>query len=188
MSRPAPAANGVASHPWSLRRVTSDDVDTLHELCCKPEVYRYLFDGSPPTRAFMAAEVERGLADFDRHGVGILVLQGRNRRPAGSVQLKPIAAARSVELSYLLDPSYWGRGLATRMAWTTIELVFRTGSIESVIAGADRPNARSFALMRRLGMNFRTDVVYPLGPGQEYIRYRGDPVPSPPPEPLPIVE
>jgi ribosomal-protein-alanine N-acetyltransferase len=176
----------AASKLWSLRRVACDDVDALHALCCKPEVYRYLFDGSPPERAFIAADVERSLADFDRLGVGMLVLQGPDRRPAGSVGLKPDAAGRSVELIYLLDPALWGGGLATRMAWTAMELAFQTGNIESVRAGADGPNARSFALMRRLGMSFRGEAVYPLGPGREYIRYRGDPAPSPPPERLPV--
>jgi hypothetical protein len=32
--------------------------------------------------------------------------------------------------------------------------------------------------MRRLGMTFRRDVQYPLGPGVEYAIHRDDPRPS----------
>lgn len=181
MSRPGPEA-------WSLRRVVDADLDALHLLCCKPEVYCYLFDGSPPARSFEAAELARSLDDFDRFGVGMWVLHGPGRSLAGSVQLKPDPVARTAELSYLLDPGLWGRGLATRMAWTAIGLAFRTGRIDSVFAGADAPNARSFALMRRLGMRFRAEVTYPMGPGAEYVLHRDDPVPLPEPEPLPIID
>lgn len=185
--RPAATAAAVASHAWSLRRVAGDDIDPLHALCGEPEVYHYLFDGAPPAHPAVAAEVEASLGDRARCGAGMLVLQGPDRRIVGAARLKPDAAARSAELTYLLDPALWGRGLATRMAWTAIRLAFLETGIESVIAGADRANTRSFALMRRLGMRFRADVAYPLGPGAEYVRLRGDPDPVPTPELLPVV-
>jgi len=35
--------------------------------------------------------------------------------------------------------------------------------------------------MRRLGMRFHKAVPYPLGAGEEYVLYRGDPGPMPRP-------
>jgi RimJ/RimL family protein N-acetyltransferase len=67
------------------------------------------------------------------------------------------------------------------MAWTAIAQAFRSSHIESVVAGADIPNAASFAVMRRLGMRFYKSVEYPLGPGAEYVLHRGDAAPEPPP-------
>lgn len=188
MSRREATAGVTGPETWSLRRVVVADLDALHLLCCKPEIYCYLFDGSPPARSLEAAEIARSLDDFERFGVGMWVLEGPGRSPAGSVQLKPYPVARAAELSYLLDPGLWGRGLATRMAWTAISLAFRTDGIDSVFAGADAPNARSFALMRRLGMRFRAEVLYPMGPGAEYALRRDDPIPSPEPQPIPVVD
>ena len=96
----------------------------------------------------------------------------------GCVQIEPNQLSRSAELLYLLDPAYWGQGLATRMAWTAITQAFRTPHIDCVFAGADCPNEASIAVMRRLGMTFRRGVRYPLGPGVEYAIYRDDPRPS----------
>lgn len=110
MSRSEATAGVTGPAAWSLRRVVDADLAALYLLCCKPEVYRYLFDGSPPARSFEAAEVARSLNDFDRFGVGMWVLQGPGRSLAGSVQLKPDPVARAAELSYLLDPALWSRG------------------------------------------------------------------------------
>ena len=86
-------------------------------------------------------------------------------RYAGCVELRPYPSPRSAELIYLLDPRYWGQGLARRMAWTAITHAFLSSQIDSVIAGTDLPNTASLAVMRRLGMRFHKDVQYLLGAG-----------------------
>ena len=91
----------------------------------------------------------------------------------------------ALELDYLLHPDVWGRGLATRMGWTVLERAFGDRELESVVAGTDAPNRASVAVLRRLGMRFGRGVRYPLGPGVEYVRRRGDPPPDPRPEPIP---
>jgi RimJ/RimL family protein N-acetyltransferase len=106
-------------------------------------------------------------------------------RCGGCVQLRPDIAARSAELVYLLDPAWWGRGLATRMAWTAIAHAFARG-FEVVVAVTDGANAASQAVMRRLGMRFRCEVSCPLGAGVEYALARSDPEREPRPPLLPM--
>jgi RimJ/RimL family protein N-acetyltransferase len=105
---------------------------------------------------------------------------------AGCVQLHPHPSARTTELTYLLDPDYWGRGLAVRMGWTAITQAFLSPRIDAVVAGADVPNEASFAVMRRLGMRFHRHVQYPLGAGLEFLLLRDDVGPSPRPAVLPV--
>jgi len=181
-----PSASGLTENPWTLRPIAVEDVDGLHALANKPDVYRYLFDGSAPERPFVEHMIEKSLTDMNTSGVGMWVLQNQLVRYAGAVWVKPDRATRLAELGYLLDPENWGQGLAVRMAWTAIKQAFCTANIDHVFAGADRPNARSLALMKSLGMRFRTDVTYPLGPGVEYVLHRDDPGPSPSPKLLRI--
>ena len=175
-----------ANQRWLLRAATTHDVDALHALSCKPLVYRYLFDGEPPSRDFIADRIARGLVNMTAFGVGMWLLECARLRNVGCVELRPYPAPGCVELTYLLDPVCWGQGLAARMAWTAITRAFSLPTIDAVIAGADAPNARSFAVMRRLGMQFHKDVEYPLGAGAEYILRRGDARPMPRPELLPL--
>jgi ribosomal-protein-alanine N-acetyltransferase len=159
---------------WQLRRVTLEDIVGLHLLACKPLVYQYLFDGTPPSREFIADRVARAIANADNAGLGMWVLESHSTPYAGCVELRPHTEPRSAEITWLLDPGFWGRGLAVRMAWTVIEQAFGSPDIDAIIAGHDLPNAASRAVMLRLGMRFHRDVQYPLGAGAEYILHRDD--------------
>lgn len=164
-----------------LRRIGAADVDALFALLCDPAVFEFLVDGHEPPREGVVAWVEKSDADFAAAGLGIWLLEesdARRAEPIGCVRLDLAAADRSAELTYLLAPSAWGRGLATRMAATAIDVAFDSGAVDRVWAGADGPNARSIAVMRRLGMRFWRDVVYPLGPGVEYALPIDAPRPS----------
>jgi hypothetical protein len=48
---------------WRLRGAGPDDVDGLHALACLPPVYRYLFDGVAPARAFIAQRVAQSIGN-----------------------------------------------------------------------------------------------------------------------------
>ena len=166
---------------WRLRPADLNDIDGLHTLEANPLVYRYLFDGVAPNKEFIARAVAQSVANAGGTGLGMWFLEDVSTRYAGCVELRPYPSPRSAELIYLLDPKYWGQGLALRMAWTAITYAFLSSQIDYVIAGADLPNAASLALMRRLGMRFHKDVQYPLGAGVEYVIHRNDvgPVPKP---------
>jgi [ribosomal protein S5]-alanine N-acetyltransferase len=166
---------------WRLRPADLNDIDGLHALEASPLVYRYLFDGVPPNKEFIARAVAQSVTNSGETGLGMWFLEDVSTRYAGCVELRPYPFPRSAELIYLLDPRYWGQGLALRMAWTAITHAFLSSQIEFVIAGADLPNTASLAVMRRLGMRFHKDVQYPLGAGVEYVIHRDDVGPLPKP-------
>jgi ribosomal-protein-alanine N-acetyltransferase len=167
---------------WRLRAADLSDTDGLYALASLPLVYRYLFDGAPPYKEFIRGRVAESVANgAGEIGLGMWFLEDVSRRYAGCVEVRPYPAARTAEVIYLLDPRFWGQGLALRMAWSAITHAFSSSQIHCVIAGADGENAASIAVMRRLGMRFHKDVLYPLGPGVEYVLYSNDkgPVPKP---------
>lgn len=177
---------GAAGGGWRLRPVAPADVPALHAIACEPEVWRYMFDGVAPAAAFVAdwvaarcAEAAAGLP-----GPGARVLAGADGVPRGWCVIQP-GPERRAELGYALHPGLWGRGLATRMAWTMLEAAFAAGWRE-VWAGTDGPNTASRRVMERAGMRFLRPVDYPLGPGVAFLRRAGDPPPRPVPEPLPL--
>ena len=170
------------SQDWRLRTAALSDTDGLYTLCTIPLVYRYLCDGAPPDKEFIRSRVVESVASAGGSCFGMWFLEDVSTRYAGCVELRPYPAARSAEVVYSLDPRFWGKGLATRMAWAVITHAFLSSQIDFVIAGADGANAASFAVMRRLGMRFHKDVLYSLGTGAEYVLHRDDqgPMPRPP--------
>ena len=174
------------THPgqWSLRRASKCDGEAIHKLLGEPLVYRYLCDGVPPARTFTDEwlELNTGATPDTVTGLWLLLLDRRDT--AGCIALKALEPGVA-ELTSLLHPRFWGRGLATRMAWTVMERAFRNG-LERVVAGADAPNCASIKVMQRLEMRYVRHVTYPLGPGVEYERLAGDPVPTPRPDLIPF--
>jgi [ribosomal protein S5]-alanine N-acetyltransferase len=149
---------------WRLRPADLNDIDGLHVLESIPLVYRYLFDGVPPDKEFRMRRVAESVANAGETGLGMWFLENISTRYAGCVELRPYPSSRSAELIYLLDPRYWGQGLALRMAWTAITHAFSSSQIDFVIAGADLRNTASIAVMRRLGMRFHKRQVIQTSP------------------------
>ena len=173
--------NAQTKDGWRLRAADLNDIDGLYALAASPLVYRYLFDGALPDKKYITRLVAQSVANSGETGLGMWFLEDVSTRYAGCVELRPYPSPRSAELTYLLDPRYWGQGLALRMAWTAITHAFLSSQIDSVIAGTDLPNTASLAVMRRLGMRFHKDVQYPLGAGVEYVIHGDDVGPLPKP-------
>ena len=90
-----------------------------------------------------------GGEDFRWPWLGLWLLENDRGEAFGCVRLsEPADAAASAELTYLLDPTVWGRGLATRMARTALARAFARGA-DTVLAGVDAPNTDSIAVLRR---------------------------------------
>ena len=152
-----------------LRTATPADTEAIHALFGKPAVYRYLADGIRPPRK-VTEEWLAQVPEDTRAGGGLWVLIDAENRHGGLVRLTPEEETQSgeFELTYLLHPDLWGRGIATRRAHAALAVAFGSGGVSMVLAGADAPNTASIAVIERLGMRFRQHVTYPLGPGVEY--------------------
>ncbi len=156
---------------YTLRAVGEADLDRLFDLLSIPDVYAYLSDGVAPDRAIVAAWVTEALQAAPPQGLWIL--EEAPGEAAGCVRLSAVEdGSASAELTYVLHPSVWGRGLATTMSRTVIARAFETPTCQTIFAGADAPNARSIEVMKRLGMRAWREVSYPAGLGVEYLLHR----------------
>ncbi len=152
-----------------LRHIDPDDGAEVHRLLCVPEVYEYLADGVEPSPSITSDWISAAANDSVPYGGGLWALTRPNERQIlGLVRLADDGKGE-LELTYLLHPSVWGFGYATRMAHTAMDHGFGTGLVSAIWAGADEPNTASISVMKRLGMNFRRKVEYPAGVGVEYV-------------------
>src|ERR1700758_1244638 len=94
----------VCVYGWRLRPSDLRDIDGLHPLEANPLVYRYLFDGVPPNKEFIARAVAQSVANAGETGLGMWFLEDVSTRYAGCVELRPYPSPRSAELIYLLAP------------------------------------------------------------------------------------
>ncbi|MDQ1712974.1 MAG: hypothetical protein QOE45_2424 [Frankiaceae bacterium] len=147
----------------AVRDLTDDDADALYELHRHAAVTDWL--ASPPSAG--PAEERARLAEWRGRGhppgYGFFAIVERDTgRLVGVQVLKPFADRPYVDLGWRLHPDAWGRGYATEAARGAIAYAANTlGRNDSEIAAVTLPgNARSRAVMERLGMTYAGDVVH----------------------------
>lgn len=138
-----------------------DDADALHAQWNDPDVGRWLWDGEPVSLETVHAVIAASQAGFRDGTSGFFTLRTRERADdvMGLAGLRPIGESPGIEILYALLPSHWGQGLATEAARAVLDWGFDTLGLSEIAAGADAPNARSFAVMDRLGMTYWKDIT-----------------------------
>jgi ribosomal-protein-alanine N-acetyltransferase len=149
-----------------LRRFIPEDRDDLYRLYRDPEVMKYLGKGSL-TPVETDAMLSALLAQY-RYGFGMwAVIDRASNELIGRCGLGFLDQTSEVELGYLLDRAYWGRGLATEGAQAALRYGFEVVKLERIVAVAKPENIASRRVMEKLGLKYEkearyynTDVVY----------------------------
>ncbi|MEM7053494.1 MAG: GNAT family N-acetyltransferase [Pseudomonadota bacterium] len=117
-----------------LRLARPEDVESIHRLFCLPEVYQYLADGQAPPVQIAHDWVEASPLDHDRFAGGLWLLHDPSTLQLMGLSRLHAEDTRALELTFLLDPIFWGQGWATRMAHTIIMYAFHSGFVSLVWA------------------------------------------------------
>src|SRR5262249_24055321 len=125
-----------------------------------PRWYRYL-SGKPMTREQARATVERYLAHWDRHGFGQWIAEDRETgERVGRIGLTYHRVWPSdPEVGWALDPSRWGRGLATEAGAAAIRYGFDVLRLPRIVSITTEENLASRRVMEKLGLRYLTDVL-----------------------------
>jgi RimJ/RimL family protein N-acetyltransferase len=125
-----------------------------------PEVGRWLAASQTPAEA--NAAIDRFTAHLAAHGFGFLALErradGAFLGAAGLMALRddhPLAPG--VEIGWRLDRAAWGHGYVTEAAAALLADGFGRLGLGEIIAYTARSNARSRAVMTRLGFTRRPE-------------------------------
>lgn len=155
-----------------LRPFVDDDFVTYERIRANPEVARYLPGGieavkSAPERA------RQTMQTFARHwqerGFGPwAVIDKQTRVLIGHCGLRYLPEFDAVELLYALDPSAWGKGLATEAAHAALDYGRTELGLPRIIALALPDNRASLRVMERVGMRYVKTAAFQ---GYEVVLY-----------------
>ena len=137
-----------------LRHLMLDDLDSLAAIQADPEVMRY-FPSGPRSREGALRELERCIALQEQHGFSLwAAIDKAEGRLIGRCGLLPQAlqGRDEVEIAYLIDRAYWGRGLATEAALAIRDHGFGPLGRDRLVSIIHRDNLASRRVAEKVGL------------------------------------
>lgn len=164
-----------------LRQWSDADLAPFAAINADPRVMEHF--PAPLDRAASDALAARWREMFAEHGLGMWAVAEKDGAafigfvglsiPAFDAHFTPC-----VETGWRLGTSWWGKGYATEAAEAALAFGFDRIGLDEIVAYTAAPNARSQAVMRRLGMRHdpADDFDHPLLPPghrlQRHVLYR----------------
>lgn len=156
-----------------LRRLLPKDLDSLYALYRDPEIRRYFPEGVL-SREDTKEELEYFLNGHPKYPeLGLwATLEKETGTFIGRCGLLPwtLEGQHEIEVAFLLDKAYWGRGLATEAAEAIAAYAFGTLGLERLVCLIDEENIASQRVAERIGMTFERAMEDELGPFWLYSR------------------
>jgi RimJ/RimL family protein N-acetyltransferase len=143
----------------TLRPLIAADAELYAGMRYHPEVAKWLSPSDlDPVDAARAA-IERFELSWQERRYAPWGLF-RDGRLIGHGGLNFVPEFDATEVLWALHPDAQGKGYATEMAWQALRFGFETIGLSSIFAITRPDNIASQAVMKRLGLSYRKNVVY----------------------------
>jgi len=150
-----------------LRRLVMEDLDALFALYSDPEIRRYFPEGTL-TYEETKEELEWFLNGHPRHPeLGLwATIYKPTKQFIGRCGLLPwtIEEREEVEVAYLIDKTFWRRGLGSEAARAIAHYGFTTLGLSRLICMIDPANEASQNVAISLGMTLEKEMEDEKGP------------------------
>jgi RimJ/RimL family protein N-acetyltransferase len=160
----------VKTRQLLLRAPVPEDVDALFRIQRDPDAMRHTWVATD--RRATARRLEAYAERFAEDGYApwTAVLRRDDRVVGwGGLNRDPQAPQWGTEVAYFIDPSQWGRGLATELVGASLRLAFREIGLTQVCAFTKTENHASRRVLEKAGFRFARRV-----PELERDEYRVD--------------
>jgi RimJ/RimL family protein N-acetyltransferase len=144
-----------------LRPFREDDLDACARICADAEVMRYIGDGRTLNRTDAWRQMAFFLGHWQLRGFGLWATELKETGACiGRIGLHQPEGWPGLEVGWLLDRAYWGRGLATEGGRAALDHAFTHLGAERIISIIQPGNTASIRVAERLGERFeRHDTI-----------------------------
>lgn len=159
-------------------RLRPDHGDELLALMLDPRVAEWLWPyPEPPTAADVLDGLTAKVDHWDRFGFGMWLLRDRatgRMVGRGGLQYTYSPGLDEIEAGWAIVPERWGEGLATELAWASIDAAFGALDVRDIVALVQPGNAASRRVIDKTDFRYERDLDYAGLPHWLYRR-RPDP-------------
>jgi len=139
-----------------LRKMSVSDCADMYEYAQRPEVTKYLLWSPHPDMQSTKSYLESVQKEYKKgafHDWAIVYKE--NNKMIGTVGFTRVDLNnRTGEVGYVLNPAYWGKGIAREAVKEVIAYGFSMLNLERIEARYMEGNAASLAVMKACGMTY----------------------------------
>jgi RimJ/RimL family protein N-acetyltransferase len=159
------ARDVLESERLRLRRLGRGDAAFVLRLVNDPDWRRYIGDRGVRTLGDAERYIDSGpVAMYERHGFGLLAVEKKDEpAPIGICGLLKRETLPDVDIGFAFLPEFRGRGYALEAARATLAWARDVLRLPRVIAITVPENARSRALLEKIGLRYEHTTILPDG-------------------------
>ncbi len=153
-----------------LRPFTDEDFTDLYRFYSHPEVMRFIGKGAR-TESETRAELFSFITHWEQHNFGnFAIIHQASGKLMGRTGLYLSDRCKEAQFGYVLDKSYWGKGLGLEAAKASLDYGFKVLKFEQIVAFAMPENVGSRKILsQKLGMHcIKDNFIYS---GIQYAYY-----------------
>lgn len=143
----------------TLRPLHPGDTRAYAAMRYHPEVAKWLSPAQGEPLEAARAAIERYAQSWRDRSYGPWAIF-HDRRLIGHAGLNFVPEFGKTEVLWSLHPDAWGHGFATEAGRAALDFGFRTLGLALIFAVTKPDNRASQAVMKRLGLVYRRDVIY----------------------------
>jgi len=156
----------------TLRQPIHDDLGFMVALFAKPEMVAHRPNPTPDSAETSSTRLQGEIDHWQRHGFGRWAIE-ESGRLIGFGGLTHKAGFQGLNLSYHLDPTYWGKGYASELAEEAISVAFTILKADRVIGLVRPANPTSKRVLERAGFKLEKEVLLDGAVSTLWVRYPG---------------
>lgn len=163
----------ITTENLRLRPFTPEDTTAMHHILNGRDVLKY-FPGTPsPSVEQVQRMIGRLLAHWQDKSYGLWAVEHHATGTLlGRCGLQLISETDEVEIDFILDRDYWGRGFATEAGQASLQFGFKELNLASIVGIVHPENLASQRVLTKLGLQFVAETEYFGMAVYRYIKQR----------------
>jgi RimJ/RimL family protein N-acetyltransferase len=144
-----------------LRKFVHEDASWLSGIYADIDVMRYIATGVTIPEELVKRGIARRINNYDdgRYPEGVIILKDENK-PIGHCGFSMLQDKSDIEIAYLLDKPYWGKGYATEMASAMLQHGFNNLGYNRVVGMVYPRNIPSANVLKKIGMVYEKEIEF----------------------------
>ncbi|WP_245833041.1 GNAT family N-acetyltransferase [Oceanobacillus timonensis] len=144
-----------------MRQFSEKDIKEFYEIVKKHEVGKWLGLGKGMSLGEAEGYVNKMIKHWTEHQFGVWALINTDSEEImGHCGLRFIDDTEDIEIIYLLDPKFWGKGYATEVGKEVIQYAFNYLGVDQLMARVRKNNRKSKKVIDKLGFEYMEDREY----------------------------